>query len=539
MPTRVLCLGGGYTAVSFAKHIRPWVKDGSLDVSIVSRDNFHTFHGFVHEMLVGKVQPGQIISASRRIFPPAKFYNCEIESIDLKARAVTVSRLLDSRQYVLEYDHLVLGLGSVDDLSRYAGIAEHAQRLKTFGDCFRTRNHLIAMLELAEIEPIPEERRRLLTFVVAGGNFGGVEVATEINEYLRRLLRREYGRVRSEEVQVVIVHSGDRILPELVDHPKLVDWAERQVAEMNIKIYRNTRVEAATAEEVVLSTGERIASRTVISCTGTAQSPLLDGLDLPRDSRGRIKTDEFLRVEGRTDIWAGGDCGAVPHPHGGVCPPLGIFALGAGRQIARNIVRAENGRPLEKHQFLGLGDACSVGRRKAVAHIRGMGFTGFPAWVAWRLLLLNFVPSWDRKVRLFLDWLLWPLVGRDVVNMKIDSNYGIRRELFEVGQEIVRQGDVGKRLYLIWRGEVDVVREQEGGPKHVITLGPGDHFGEVAIFQNVRRTATVRARTRVELISVGQQDVMAVTNAIDQFESFRQLPRGKAMAEPAAPAANA
>ena len=274
MPTRVVCLGGGYAAVAVARALRAGIRRGEFDVTIVSRDNFHVYHGFVHEMLCAKVQPSQIISPARRIFPPAKFHNAEIEKIDLAARTVTTSRLLDGRQYELPFDHLILALGSIDDLSRYAGTAEHSQKLKTYWDCFKARSHILSMLEMAEIEEDPVERRRLLTFVIAGGNFGGIEVATELQEYLQALARREYARIRAEEIRIVVIHSGDRILPELLQHHEpLVAWAERHLAGSGIDIRLKTRVEAATPEAVVLATGERIPARTIISCAGTAQSP--------------------------------------------------------------------------------------------------------------------------------------------------------------------------------------------------------------------------------------------------------------------------
>ena len=525
MPTRVVCLGGGYTAVAVARALRAGIRRGEFDVTIVSRDNFHVYHGFVHEMLCAKVQPSQIISPARRIFPPAKFHNAEIEKIDLAARTVTTSRLLDGRQYELPFDHLILALGSIDDLSRYAGTAEHSQKLKTYWDCFKARSHILSMLEMAEIEEDPVERRRLLTFVIAGGNFGGIEVATELQEYLQALARREYARIRAEEIRIVVIHSGDRILPELLQHHEpLVAWAERHLAGSGIDIRLKTRVEAATPEAVVLATGERIPARTIISCAGTAQSPLLDTPDLPRDESGRVQVDEFLRVPGHIGIWAGGDCAAVPHPKGGTCPPLGIFARTAGRQIAKNIISTVEGRPLKPYRFTGLGDACSLGRRRAVAQIRGIRVTGFPAWLLWRLTLLNYVPAFDRKVRLVVDWLLWPLIGRDIANIRMDEPYGIRRQLFEPEQDIVRQGESGRRLYVIWSGQVDVIREGPSGPEVLATLGPGQHFGEMAVFQDVRRTATVRARTRVELLSIGHVEAVALSSVRSFGETIRHRP---------------
>ena len=215
-PTRILCLGGGWASIYFVRQMQSAIKKKKVDITVVSKDNFHTFHGFIGEMLVGRVQPSTIVNPARRIFPNARFYNADVEGIDVKSQTVTTSRKLDGRQYVLEYDHLLVGIGSVDDLSRYPGIAEHALRLKTYWDCFKVRNHILSMLEMAEIEEDPAERRRLLTFVIVGGGFGGVEVASELQDHVKQLAKKEYPRLRPEEVRVMIVHSGPRILPELL-----------------------------------------------------------------------------------------------------------------------------------------------------------------------------------------------------------------------------------------------------------------------------------------------------------------------------------
>ncbi len=532
MTMRVVCAGGGFVALYLARGLRRAIRAGRVELTIVSRDNFLAFHGFSHEMLGGKIQSGQIISAARRIFPPANFHNAEIELIDIAERTVTTSRFIDGRRYVLPFDHLVLALGSVDDLSRYAGIAEHALKLKTYWDCFRTRNHILSMLELAELEDDPIERRRLLTFVIAGGNFGGVEVATEVQELVQSLAGREYPRIKSEEVGVIVVHGMARILPEFQPHDEpLVAWAERYLARSGIGFRLGTHLRAATAEEALLDTGERIPTRTIISCSGTAHAPLLDTLLVPRDERGRVETDEFLRVVGHSNLWAGGDCAAVRHPKGGICPPIAIFAMMAGRQIARNIQRTLDDRALEPYRFTGLGSAVSLGHRRAVGSIKGRRVYGFLAWICWRLVLLYYVPTFDRKVRLVLDWMVWPLVGRDIANMKAEEPLAVQREHFEPGQDIVRQGDIGQRLYLIWDGEVDVVRDGPSGPEHLATLGRGQHFGEIALFEDSRRTATVRAKSRVKLISIGRADVIALSGAMDAFgETLRTASVARASA---------
>jgi NADH dehydrogenase len=515
---RVVCLGSGWSSLYCVRALRRAIRRGEVEVTVVGRDNFHTFHGFIAEMLTGRIQPGQIISAARRLFPPARFHNAEVERIDLERRVVVTSRHIDGREYELPFDHLMVGLGSVDDLSRFPGIAEHALKLKTYWDCFKVRNHILSMLELAEIEPDPAERRRLLTFVVVGGNYGGIEVAAELKDFIRVLARSEYSGIDPADARVLIVHSGERILPELLEHhPRLVRYAERYLASQGLEFRLGVRLAAATPEEAVLNDGERIPTRSIISSAGTALTPLLDQFPYERDERGRLVTDEFTRVPGAVNVWAAGDCAAVPHPQGGTCPQLAIFAMTAGRQVGRNILRAVRGKPLRPYRFTGLGDACGLGRRRAIAQLKGIELTGVLAWFMWRATFIRYVPTLDRRLRILLDWIVTPFVGRDIVEIRPREPFGLRREHYEAGQPIVRQGELGQQLYLIWQGEVEVVREEQGRTETLARLGPGQHFGEVAVFQNVRRTATVRAVTAVEVIAVGAQEARTLSEAVRPF----------------------
>jgi len=526
----VLCLGGGYAALGLQRGLR-----GSLardvELTVVDQNNFLCFHGIVPEMLTGKIQPGQIINASRRIFRGSRFLCARVEAIDVDRRTVTVSRSLDGQQHDLEYEHLVVALGCVDDLSRYSGIAEHAFKLKTYADCFRLRQHIVRMLELADVESDAEERRRLLTFVIAGGNFAGVEVATELDEYFPVVCRREFRRIRPEEIRIVIVHSEPRLLPELdARHPRLVDYVDRVVRGMaRVQVRCGCRVEAATPSEVVVTGAERVQTRTLISCTGTAPNPLVGQLPFARNHQGRLLADEHLRVVGRSDVWTAGDCAAIPHPDGGLYPPLFFYAQSAGRVIAANILRTLDGRPLKAYASRGLGDACAVGRRRAAGHLRGIEITGFPAWLVWRACVLYFTPTWDRRLRLLCDWAVWPFVGRDIVSLEPLENLGLQAAIYEPGQVIVRQRDIGRTMYIIQEGQVEVVVDQDGGEKILGVLGPGDHFGEAAVFQGVRRTATVRARTRVRLLELQRETALSLNRAFDSPGTLRQQPVVKAV----------
>lgn len=526
-PTRVVCLGGGWVAVYLVKSLRKAIKRGDVELTVVSRENYHTFHGFIPEMLVGRIQPQQLVTPGRWVFQPAHFHNAEIRAIDPVAKEVVTSRAIDGREYVLEYDHAVLALGALDDLSRFPGLAEHTVRVKTYWDCVKARSHVLSLMEMAELETDPEERRRLLTFVCVGGNFGGIEVAAELANYFQVLVKKEFPRLSREDFRIVVVHSGKEILPELGEvQPRLVKYARDYLAKSGIEFRLNTRLTAATSEEAVLNGEERIPTRSILSCAGSAFSPLLDGLPFEQDKRGRMKVDATGRVQGSDSLWAAGDCAAMPHPNGGVCPTIATYAMFGGKHVGRNIVRTLGKRPLKPFSFSGIGEGCSIGHRRAVAHLKGIPMWGVPGWVAWRATFMYFIPSWDRKLRILLDWVLTAFSGRDIANIRMNEPFGVRKEMYEPGQAIVREGDVGQQMYVISEGEVDVTRAaSDGSEEHLATLGPGQHFGEVAVFNDKRRTATVRARSRVRLLSLGGSEALSLSEAMEPFgEQMKSLP---------------
>ncbi|HWL16548.1 MAG TPA: FAD-dependent oxidoreductase [Opitutus sp.] len=511
---RVLVLGGGYVAIRLARRLRTAVRRGEVELVVVDKHNFHTFHGLVPEMLVGKIQAAQIVSPARRLFSPGRFICGEIDAIDLERKTVQVSRALDGQPLQLSYDHLVLNLGSVDDLTRYRGVGEHTLRLKDYGDCVRVRNHLLQMLELAEAEPDPAERRRLLHFVVAGGNYAGVEVTAELAEFLRQLLRRDYPAIPPEDARVSLVHSGADILPELGRRfPALSRHAAGVLRRRGCHLELGLRLTAATPLEAVLSDGRRLPTRTIISCTGAAQHPLLDRLPFPRDAHGRLVADAFGRVSVEQQVWSAGDCASVPMKTGGTAPPLALYAMQGGATIGENLLRTLRGAPLRPYAFTGMGDCCVLGFGQAVGQLWGVPLKGPLAWLVWRACMIVYLPAWSKRVRTMLDWLTVPLFGRDSTSAEEGGNVGVARELYETGQTIVRQGDVGRAMYLIQSGTVEVVVSSADGEQRLAVLGPGDHFGEVAVLQDVRRTATVRALEPVAVLRIARDQSRQLSSA--------------------------
>ncbi|MFI5311015.1 MAG: FAD-dependent oxidoreductase [Gemmatimonadales bacterium] len=517
-PLKVLCLGGGYGSIYLAKAVRGAVRRGEIDLTVIDQRNFHTFHGLVPELLVGKIQAGQVISPGRRLFAPGRFVNATVEAIDVRAKTVRYSRSGDGRPYEIGYDHLVVNLGSLDDLKRYRGVGEHTMRLKSYTDCLQVRNHVLAMLELADLETDAEERRRLLTFVIAGGNYAGIETAGELSDMFEELTRGDFKRVKFEEVRIVVVHGGPHILPELGQRfPRLITRAEAYLKANRVELLLGQRIKAATPQEAVLADGTRIPTRTLISCTGTAPNPLLDQLPYPRSETGRLVADAFGRVGVEDHVWAVGDCAAIPMKNGAPAPPLALYAMHGGTTLGRNLVAVARGRALRPYAFFGMGDACVLGRRNAVAQLYGVPLHGFVAWIIWRVCMVLYLPSPAKRARLLFDWLSVPFMGRDIASVQTEDPIAVGVEMYEGGQTIVRQGDMGTMMYILKSGEVDVVREADGKEEVLARLGPGDHFGEVAVLRGVRRTATVRAVGAVEVLRLSRDDTKRLTESFDAF----------------------
>lgn len=295
-PTRILILGGGfggvYTALTLERVLRRQLKRGEVEIALVSRDNYLTFQPMLPEVVSGSIGILDTITPIRRLCPRTDLYTRAIEEIDLKRRRVTLAAGVGSRQLQLRYDHLVIALGNVTSFAGQPGLSEHALPFKYLGDALVLRNHAIHALEEADIERDPKERAGLLTFVVAGGGFSGVEAVAELNDFVRAAAR-SFRNIRPEEIRVVLLHAGDLILPELPRN--LAEFAQRLLMKRGVELRLNTRLAGATAEAALLKGGDRIETRTLVSTVPGGPNPVVAALDCPKD-RGRIVTDSFLQV---------------------------------------------------------------------------------------------------------------------------------------------------------------------------------------------------------------------------------------------------
>ncbi|GBC81620.1 NADH dehydrogenase-like protein [bacterium HR10] len=432
----IVILGGGFGGIYAGLRLEKMaaVMEG-VKVTLISRDNFFVFTPMLHEVSSGSIQTRHITIPIRTIFRCCDVQEAEIESIDLvNRRVVTVHGLRDREHcHAIEYTHLLIALGSITNFYGLENVERHAMTLKTIGDAIVLRNHVIDMLEQAEIEP-PEGQAGLLTFVVAGAGFAGVELVADLNDFVHEAARH-YRHVDPERIKVVLVDPGQRILPELSED--LGQFALAKLRARGIEVRLGTRIEDASETEVTLSGGRRIRTRSLIWTAGVAPSPILATLPCAHDQRGRILTNEFLEVPGYENVWAIGDCAAVPDLRSGkTYPPTAQHAIRQGRLVADNIAASIMGGQKRAFVYDMKGQFASLGRRSGVANLYGIKFSGFFAWWLWRTIYLFKLPQLERKVRVALDWTLDLIFPRDIVKLKTFSPVLIPRAM-EMGAALV------------------------------------------------------------------------------------------------------
>jgi NADH:ubiquinone reductase (H+-translocating) len=414
--TRIVILGGGFAGLHAAIHLDDTLaRDPDFEITLVNRDNFFLFTPMLHEVAASDLDLTNIVNPVRKLLKRVNFFAGEVEAIDLERKRVTVSHGFDHHHHELPYDHLVIGLGSITNFFNLPGLEERALTMKSLGDAIHLRNRLIAHLEEADTECCAALRRPLLTFVVAGGGFAGVETIAGINDFIREAVRF-YSNLGEDMLRVLLIHPGDVILPELGE--KLGRYTEKKLAERGVEIRVNTRVTGVTENGVQLSTGERVESKALIWTAGTSPNPALDSLPCAKE-RGRLKVDEMLQVPGWPGVWALGDCALVPdRKTGQYHPPTAQHALREGKTLARNLIARVRGGTLKPFSFSTIGQLAAIGRRSGVANIMGINFSGFIAWWLWRTIYLSKLPRFEKKLRVALDWTLDLLFTKDLVQFQ-------------------------------------------------------------------------------------------------------------------------
>jgi NADH:ubiquinone reductase (H+-translocating) len=396
----ILVLGGGFAGSYVARLL------GRRGCTIVGPENFMLFTPLLPEAASGTLEPRHVVVPLRLMCPYADLVLGRATGLDLERRTITVAGL-EGRVYELSFDELVLAVGSVARTLPIPGLAEHALGFKDLADAIELRNHVLRELEAAAANPDPAH----LSFVFVGAGYAGVEALAELSDLVREALRY-YPALRGVPQRWVLVDAAPKILPEIP--ARLGEYAAHELARRGVEIRVSTTLESVDADAATLSDGERIPTHTLVWTAGVRSNPILAGLGLPLDERGRVLVDELLRVRGTEHVWALGDCAAVPNTAtpGAVDPPTSQHALRQARRLARNLT----GTPQPYHYRM-LGQVATLGRNKGIAEIPGFRLRGFLGWFVTRTYHLYQLPLLSRKLRVVVDWTVAVFFRRDIVEL--------------------------------------------------------------------------------------------------------------------------
>lgn len=522
---RIVILGGGFAGVYTARNLERLLRPDEASISLINQENYWVYQPLLPEVISGLVGSTDVVCPVRQTCPRTALVMREVQKIDLVNKVITVSPGFRPRLLELPFDYLVIALGTISHFCGTPGMVEHVKPFRTLVDALSLRNHLIHTLEEAEIETDAELRRKLLTFVVAGGGFSGVEVIAELNDFVDSM-RRHFPRLRNEQARCVLVHAGDRILPEMSE--SLALFAHKLLSKRRIEIRLNDRLVGGTSEKALLESGLEIPAKTIVSSVPSSIPSTLQNLDCEKEG-WRLKVNANLELVGYEGcVWALGDCAAIKTVSGNRTPPTAQHATREAKTVAKNIVAAIRGGPSAPFAFEGLGKLGSLGNYSAVAEILGVRISGFPAWLLWRAIYLAKLPSFRQKARIALGWFFVLLFPPDFVQMKVERGAAVVRQHFEAGEVVFLEGDLGDSVYLIQSGECDVLREANSRQSPIATLGPGDYFGEMALLDDVTRNATVRARTTMDVLLVSKNDFETLKTSIPAFgDVFRKLAKDR------------
>jgi NADH dehydrogenase len=416
---QILILGGGFGGLYTARELEKELgADSKVEITLVNRDNFFLFTPMLHEVAASDLDPADILNPIRKLLKQSRFFVGNVEAIDLDAKKVKVSHGEGQHPHELAYDQLVIALGAVSNFFSLPGVEERALTMKSLNDAVTLRSRLIEQLDEADFECCPAMRESLLTIVVAGAGFAGVETIAAVNDFLREALKF-YPNLSEEMIRVLLVEHGPALLPELAGG--LGDYALEKLSARGVEIRLKTAVTSMSEHGVALSDGTFIKTRTLIWTAGTAPNPLLAALACPKE-KGRLMVDENLEIPGRPGVWALGDCAAIRDRQSGkLYPPTAQHALRQGKIVAHNIIATIRGTAKKPFVFSTIGQLAAIGRRTGVANILGINFSGFIAWWMWRTIYLSKLPRLEKKVRVALGWSLDLFFSKDLVQLKTND----------------------------------------------------------------------------------------------------------------------
>ena len=413
MPWKVVIAGGGFGGFYAARELERRLPEQSALVTLVSDTNYLLFPPLMAGAAAATLEPRHVVVPLRKELKRTNILRGTVTAAVPDERRVQVRTETGDEE--LEYDHLIVALGSVSRTLPIPGLAEHGVGLKTLGEAIGLRNRVIRSLEVAENVEDPEERAAYLTFVFVGGGYAGLEALAELQDFAADVIHH-YPRCRMAGMRWILVEAQQRVMVEVPD--ALATFATRELRGRGVEVLTDTTVEEVTEATARLSTGEVVPTRMLVWTAGVRPAPVVQRLGLPVNDGGRIRVDAEMRVEGHDHEWAVGDAAAVPDPAkdgGQPCPPTAQHATRQGQRVGRNVAAvmgAQVGEP-QPFRYKTRGVFVDMGRQRAVAQTMGIKWSGFPAFLLARAYYISEIPGLGRKLRLLTDWTVGMLFGRD------------------------------------------------------------------------------------------------------------------------------
>ena len=518
---KVLVIGGGFGGVFAAKALEQLGR-GKLDVELVNRNNYFVFQPLLPEVAASTIHSADAVVPLRQLLRRLQVRLAEIMGIDFERKTVTVVQGVRRVPVDLAYDELVIALGTGVDLKRFPGLPEHALTMKDLADAHRLRTHVIGCLETADVTDDPDVKRQLLTFVVVGAGFSGVETVAEVRELVRRALKY-YTNIRPEEIRFYLIEYANRILPNFP--ADLAAYATKQLEKHGIEVLTGVGTKTATGTAVELSDGRVIPTSTIVATIGNGPHPLVEllGLDM---KWGRIKTDRFMRVPGHDGLWALGDAALIPlvdepgEDPAHYATQTAQFAVREGKQLAANIVAKLAGKELKPFAYTSKGSLASLGMSKAIADVYGIKLSGFFAWLLWRGFYLSFLPGFTARFRVGMNWLLNSVMPPNIVQIR-STPPATRYNYYRKGDKVFEPGMLIDGFYTVTKGAFRLtIDNPETGEHFEKVFGPGEHFGERVLLRSALRTGLVVAMEDGILLYVAQKDFTRLARAFPVLDSY-------------------
>jgi len=470
----VVIAGGGFAGAYCGRVLgREFGREqGEKRVALVAERNVLVFQPMLAEVAGSSLAPADVVNPLRQFCKGVNVLQGTIQKIDWASKTLILDGGRFTRDHKVGFKHLVLTLGSVTDLSAVPGMTEYGWPMKNVADALRLRAALINRLEEANLVEEADVRKRLLTFVIVGGGYTGVETAGQILDFLKQVYKY-YANLRESKPRVVLIHSREELLGEI--GPALGAYARGVLEKRGVEVLLNTRVSAVTARHVVLGDGSAIEANTVVTSVGNAANPVIVdlckqlGIDAPK---GRVPTDAMMRVAGLDTLWAAGDGAAVPWLDKGVTkvsPMTAQFAFRQGTLLGKNVFASLRGAELLPFRYRYMGQLATIGERAAVAEIFGMHFKGFIAWWMWRTIYLAKLPGIVRKLRVMIDWTFDLIFPRDISQIMPPPDDAVRAIHLEKGETLFIQGTPARGFFYIKTGSLTLT--VRGLPDRVIGQG--------------------------------------------------------------------